>query len=107
MEIKRLGTLSLEIFKILNNLNPNFMKDMFNFSPYSTPRNDDIFVHSRNTSNYGDRGHRALGPHTWNSIPENIKSTTFIIILNDFIKNWFGPKCKCKLCFLIVSLHIE
>ena len=53
-EIKRLRTLALEIFKNLSNLNPNFMKDIFNFSPYSTHRKHDIFVHSRNTSNYGD-----------------------------------------------------
>ena len=32
IEIKRLHTLALEIFKTLNNLNPNFMKDILNFS---------------------------------------------------------------------------
>ena len=69
MEIKRLRTLTLETFKTLNNLNPE--------------RKHDIFVHSRNTSNYGDRSLRALGTHTWNSLPENIKSTTS----KDFIKN--------------------
>ena len=31
-------TLALEIFKTLNNPNPNLMKDIFNFSPYSTHR---------------------------------------------------------------------
>ena len=46
MDIKRLRTLALEIFKTSNNLNPNFMKDIFNFSPYSTHRKHDIFVHS-------------------------------------------------------------
>ena len=74
------------------------MKDIFNFSPYSTHRKHDIFVHSRNTSNYGDRSLRALGPHTWNPLPENIKSTTSLIIFKDFIKNWFGAKCKGKRC---------
>ena len=73
VEIKRLRTLALEIFKTLNNLNPNFMKDVFNFSSYSTHRKQAIFVRSRNTSNYGDRSLRALGLHTWNSLPENIK----------------------------------
>ena len=85
-EIKRLRTLALEIFKTLSNLNPNFMKGIFNFSPYSTHRKHDIFVHSRNTSNYGDRSLRDLGTHTWNSLPENIKSTTSIIIFKDIIK---------------------
>ena len=34
MEIKRVRTLALEIFKTLNNLNPDFTKDVFSFSPY-------------------------------------------------------------------------
>ena len=86
MEIKRLRTFALEISKTLNNLNPNFMIDIFNFCPYSTHRKHDIFVHSPNTLNYGDRNLRALGPHTWNSLPETIKSTTSIIIFKDIIK---------------------
>ena len=64
IEIKSLRSLAFEIFKTLNNLNPNFMENIFNFSPYSTHRKHDIFVHSQNTSNYGDRSLRALGPHT-------------------------------------------
>ena len=59
-------TLAFETFKALKNLNPNFMKDTFNFSLYSTDRKHDIFLHNRNTSNYGDRSLRARGPHSWN-----------------------------------------
>ena len=29
MEVKRLRTLALEIFKTLNNLNPNYIKEIF------------------------------------------------------------------------------
>ena len=54
------------------------MKDIFNFSSYRTHRKHNIFVHFRNTSNYGDRNLRALGPHTWKYLQENIKSTTSI-----------------------------
>ena len=93
MEIKRLRTLTLGTFKTLNNLNPK--------------RRHGIFVHSRITLNYGDRSLRALGAHSWNSLPENKKSNTSIIIFKDLIKNWFGPKCKYKLCLQIVSLHTE
>ena len=76
MEIRRLRTLTLESFKTLSNLNPNFMKYIFYFSSHSTHRNHDICVHSRMASNYGDRSFRALRRYTWNSLPENIKSTT-------------------------------
>ena len=96
MKIKRLRTLALETFKALNSLKPNFMKDIFNFSPYNTHRKH-ISVPCRNTLNYGDKSLRALRPHTWDSLTENIKSATSIILFNGFIKNWFKPKCKCDL----------
>ena len=96
MELKRLRTLALEVFKTVNNLNPDFMKDIFYLSPYQTHKKYDIFVHSRNTASFGDKNLRALGPHVWNSFPENIKSTDTISVFKNFIKNWCGPKCKCK-----------
>ena len=100
MEIKRLRTLALELFKTVNNLNPDFMKDIFYLFPDQTHKKYDIFVHSRNTASFGDKSLRALGPHVWNSLPENIKSTDTISVFKNFIKNWCGPKCKCKNCLL-------
>ena len=74
------------------------MKNIFNFSLHSTHRKHDISVYSRNTINYDGRDLRALGLHTWNSLAENIKSTNSIFVFKTFFKNWFGPKCKRKLC---------
>ena len=55
MEIKRLRTLAIEVFKTVNNLNPDFMKDIFYLSPYQIHKKYDIFVHSRNTASFGDK----------------------------------------------------
>ena len=100
VETRRLRTLALEIFKTVNNLNPDFMKDIFYYSPYNTHRKYDIFVYSRNTSSFGDKSLWALGPHTWNSLPESIKSTDSISVFKSFIRNWSGPKFKWKYCLL-------
>ena len=100
MEIKRLRTLALEVSKTVNNLNPDFMKCIIYHSPYQTHKKYDIFVHSRNTASFGDKSLRALGPHVWNSFPENIKSTDTFSFFKNFIKNWCGPKCNCKNCLL-------
>ena len=72
------------------------MKHFSNFSPYRTHRKHDIFVHRQKTSNYGDGSLRALDHTHGTPYHKNIKSTA-PIIFKDFIKNWFGPKCKCKL----------
>ena len=45
METKRIRTIALEIFKTLNDLNPNFMKDIFNFSPHFTHKKNTIFLY--------------------------------------------------------------
>ena len=38
MEIKRLRTLTAEIFKTINNINPNFIRDIF--TPKRDPKSD-------------------------------------------------------------------
>ena len=98
MEVRRLRILATEIFKTLNGLNPVFMRDIFHFSPHLTHKKYNLYVHNRKTSKYGDKSLRVLGAHIWNSLPNNIKSTTSIYKFKDFIKVWFGPQCKCNLC---------
>ena len=44
MEIKRLRVLAIEIFKTVNNLNPNYMKDVFTPKLHPKVRPNDILV---------------------------------------------------------------
>ena len=56
---------------------------------------------------YGNKRLRSFGPHIWNSLLEKINGTTSISVFKNFIKCWFGPKCKCKvLSILSRSLSI-
>ena len=98
MEVRRLRILALEIFKTLKSLNPEFMKEIFHPSPYLTHKKNNILVQSRNTAKFGNNSLRVLGAHIWNSLPENIKSTTIFHKFKEFIQTWDGPKCKCYLC---------
>lgn len=98
MEVKRIRTLAIEIFKTLNDMNPNYMKSIFHLSPYVTHKKYDLYVHKRNTTKYGNHSLKVFGAQVWNSLPEKIKALTTINTFKDYIKNWFGPKCKCSLC---------
>ena len=98
MEIKRLRTLATEIFKTLNDINPNYMKEIFYLSPHETHKKYDLFVHSRNTTKYGNHSLRVLGPHIWNSLPEEIKKVSSLDAFKNYIKSWCGQKSKCCLC---------
>ena len=98
MEIKRLRTMLIEIFKTLNNQNPSFMKNIFHHSPYLTHRKHNIYVHSQRTTRFGTKSLKALGAHLWNALPEDIKSTESFVEFKNFTKTWLGPNCKCNIC---------
>ena len=62
MEIQRLRTLAVEIFKTLNEINPPYMKNIFTPKENSKLRQSDIIVKRINTSRFGTQSLRSLGP---------------------------------------------
>ena len=61
MEVKRLRNLALEMFKTLNHLNPEYMKEIFHKTTNLTYRPLDIKVNQNNTTKYGNKSLRSLG----------------------------------------------
>ena len=100
MEIRRLRTLALEIYKTLNDMNPTFMKDLFHLRENTLRRPNDLNVPVRNSVKFGDKSLRSLGPTIWNLLPNNIRTTNSFSQFKTFLTTWFGPKCKCNLCCL-------
>ena len=99
MTVYRLRTLSLEIYKTLNDLNPAYMKDIFKkrVNRHSNRLNN-IEVPTINQVTYGKNRLRALGPKIWNCLPESIKSSKNLTIFKKSIKTWDGPNCNCNFC---------
>ena len=62
MEVKRLRTLALEIFKTLNNMHPVYMKEMFHRTAFSTYRPLNLEVNENHTTKYENESLRCLGP---------------------------------------------
>ena len=94
MEIRRLKTSVVEIFKILNEINPLYMKNIFTPKENSKVRHNDIIVKSMNTSRFGTQRLRSLGPKIWNNLPSNIKSETLFLKFKEYIKTWLGLKLQ-------------
>ena len=90
MEVRRLGTVVLQIFVTLNNLNPSFINELFNKRSNINRRENDLIIYTRNIVMFGSNNLRCLSPHIWNLLPENIKES---------INNWYGPSSKCSLCY--------
>ena len=99
VEVRRLRTMALEIFKSLDDLNPLLMKELFNKRNNVNRRKNDLIIHPRNTVTFGSNSSRSLGRHIWNALPENIKVITSFEKFKESINNWYGPSCKCSLCY--------
>ena len=101
VEIKRLRVLDIEIFKTVNNLNPNYMKDIFPPKLHPKIRSNDVLIKHHNTITYGTKSLKIFGPKTWNQLPGYIKSETSYTKFKEYINTWFGPKCRCNVCINI------
>ena len=73
MEVKRLRTLALEVFKTLNNINPEYMKEVFYKTVFSTHRTLNLEVNENRIIKYGNKSLRYLGPPIWNSFSNQAK----------------------------------
>ena len=98
MELRRFGTLALETFKTLNDLNPAFMKNLFAKREVSKRRKNNLKIPNRNTVKYLDKSIRSLGPHIWNGLPEKFKNETSYDKFKKYLNTCYGPKCTCSLC---------
>ena len=62
MQIKRINQLAIEIFKTVNNLIPDFVKNIFTSKQNARVRPHDLLGRSHNTATYGHKSFKILGP---------------------------------------------
>ena len=98
MQIKRIKQLTIEIFKTVNNLNADFMKNIFTSKQNARVRPHDLLFRSHITVTYGDKSLKLLGPKIWNALPREIKRETSLSRFKEYVKLWSGHSFKCNLC---------
>ena len=102
MNVNRLRILCIKIYKTINNLNPEFMRDLFRLRETSRliwekyMLNLNITVHNQIT--FGSKSLRVFGPKVWNSLLYHIKSCGNLESFKMIIKHWKGTRCNCKVC---------
>ena len=98
LEIRRQRTLATEVFKTINNLNPDYMKDIF-IKNVRRGGSNKLYVQSHRAKTYGEKSLKTLGPKIWNDLPEDIRTATSLSRFKILIKTWSGPSCNCNLCY--------
>ena len=59
-EVKRLRTLAMEVFKTLNNMNSEYMKEIFHKTAFTMYRHLNLEVNKNHTTKYGNKSLRCL-----------------------------------------------
>ena len=105
MLVNRMKTLSIEIYKTINQLNPIYMNVIFKKSNDKTSSRlpNNLEVPRVNQVKYGTNSLRVLAPKIWNKLPENIKSSKTLELFKCNIKAWEGPNCNCSICSYIAT----
>ena len=96
---RNIQTLAIEIYKVINDISPVIMKDIFLLKENRIYNSREIFVTNNiRTEHYGKESLSYLGPKIWNIIPNDIKTSTSLNGFKQNIRKWKPDKCPCKLC---------
>ena len=102
MNVRRLSTLCVEIYKTLNDLNPSFMNNIFKLKINGREVRDkyklNLDIPKWNQKTFGYKSLKVLGPKIWNNLPYHVKSSENLDTFKNLLKNWDGNSCKCNLC---------
>ena len=84
--MNRLRSLCIEVFKTINDLNPSFMKDIFQLRisgrPVRMQHRNNLTVKTRKTVTFGTNSISSLGPKIWNSLPPHLKCSESLVAFN-------------------------
>ena len=95
-----LHTLSIEIYKSINNSYPTLMKSFFDLKNTRSDLGSKqlLKLPETSTSRYGTQALCFKGSLIWNMIPNKFKNIENIEDFKKHIKDWKPTTCSCKLC---------
>ena len=103
MTLRRTRSLCIELYKTINNLNPEFMKNFFKVRKTNRAQREQYKLHLEirkfNQLSFPNKSLRIQGPRVWNALPFHIKSKENLQALKHVATFWDGSKCSCNVYF--------
>ena len=90
MNLRRTSSLCIVIYKTINYLNPEFMRNLFKFRKTNGAQRE-----KSNEVSFGTKGLRIQCTRVWNALPFHIKSKENLWAFKYVTKFWDGSKCSC------------
>ena len=97
---KNIQVLAIMMYKIVNNIAPTIVSELFSFSnvSYSLRSGSQFHQPSANTVWNGQEAISYLGPKIWNMVPEEMKQKSSLFAFKREIKQWVPSNCPCRIC---------
>ena len=96
LKIRRLRTMAIEVYKILNKKSPMYLNDLFVYkeSRYSFRKTNTVEVPQVRTTYHGLHSFRFAGATLWNELPNELRNVSSLSQFKSLINSWSGGSCK-------------
>ena len=103
LKIRRLKTIAVETFKIINKNSPSYLHDLINIKLQNyNLRSQETAVLSRvKTTRYGLKSFRYNAAQIWNELPNHCRRETSLgQFKNNLMQTWdpMNSSCQCSAC---------
>jgi hypothetical protein len=100
LKMRRLKTMAIETFKIINNQCPLYLNDLICIKEqsYSFRYSKTAFIPQVRTTSYGLHSFRSSAPKLWNTLPQHFRDETNFNHFKSMINAWNGETCSCSFC---------
>ena len=100
LKIRRVRTIAIETFKIINKMSPVYLQDLvvIKSHKYSFRYHNTATVPSVRTTRYGTKSFRYFSAKTWNDLPDHFRKESSFQQFKLLINSWDGKSCHCSAC---------
>ena len=102
---RNLQSLSIELYKRVNGMSPDLMKDVFPLQPishYDLRVKKTFFNRKVKSVYFGTETLAYLGPKIWEMIPLNIRSLRSLSLFKAAIRTYIFLECPCRICKIYI-----
>ena len=92
LKVRRMRTIALESFKILNNLSPAYLNDLLTVKnhSYNFRYQKTVEVPQVRTVKHGSSSFRSTAAKIWNSLPQHLRDISSFGVFKNQINAWSG-----------------
>ena len=100
LKVRRMRTMAIECFKILNKLSPSCLHDLVVFKDckYNFRYSNIVDIPRVRTSTYGKSSFKYAAAVLWNDLSDDFRKNYNFNQFKNILKSWNGNVCKCSVC---------